>query len=550
MKFYISLEEKKTISKHVLPVGNFFIHTASETTVEKFLLFIKSYNISIEGETISYIANELNSNFIYYDLDGNISNTLCFFNPEENQIDNTGVIQRLTGPDYCNFGSRTIYKDVKKSLPSMSYVFNNTGVYISDSGNRLLYNERDLDKASIKAIEKRILDFHSSLIKRYDKIYMAMSGGLDSRLSFCALQKVYQDNIDQFDISSNLNLLSYGGTESEDVKISKKIAKAYNLPFLLCSDYSKVWPTEGEYSKYCISGNGIGISNWNMIGSERSFSDNECIVLGDLYEIIVGRKLNLSFSRSSRLKFQMIKRKRKEFEKSPQLFIIKNIVADLTKLCEMKKSFIEEYSVNFNWEDVISDTKSDLDKMMCIIPNKLLPSQILEYFTFLAYTNPEYRNQIHTVRGFANAHSISEDIGLINLIVSINPVKRKNNRLLECLFRDSKIWSSLLSFPQASAPYLAARCNSSLFVNTQKLIRHQTEKIVHGIERLFPESFKSRWSDWRLAYKAAKNRYMFNKVGSNVETYIASKGKIGKSLPIPNFAFVNFESLVFMITKR
>lgn len=550
MKFYISLDEKKAITKYVSRIGDLFIHTNKETTVENLLFFIKSYNISIEGETITYNANELNSNFIYYDLDGNISNTLYFFKNEDYKIDNTGIIQRLTGTDYCNFGSRTIYEEVKKSLPSMSYVFTNKGVYISDSGNRLLYKEKDLDNESIKAIEKRILDFHISLINRYNKVYMAMSGGLDSRLSFCALQKAYQDDIDQFDVSSNLNLISYGGAESEDVKISKKIASAYNLPFLLCSDYSKVWPTEGEYSKYCISGNGIGISNWNMIGSKKNFSNNECIVLGDLYEIIVGRKLDLPFSRSSRLKFNKINKKRKEFEESPQLFIIKKVVGDLTSFCEMKKNYIDEYSVKFNWDEVINDTKNDLNEWLDIIPGKLLPSQILEYFTLIAYTNPEYRNQIHTVRGFANAHSISEDIELINLIVSINPIKRKNNRLLQCLFRDSKIWSSLLAFPQASAPYLPARYNSALLVNVQKLIRHQTEKIVYGMERLFPKTFKSRWSDWRLAYKAAKDRYMFNKVAANVESYIASKGEIGKSLPIPNFAFVNFESLMFMIKKQ
>jgi hypothetical protein len=61
---------------------------------------------------------------------------------------------------------------------------------------------------------------------------------------------------------------------------------------------------------------------------------------------------------------------------------------------------------------------------------------------------------------------------------------------------------------------------------------------------------KSRWSDWRSAYIYARNREMFNHGGEKVESYIASKSQIGKSLPIPNFAFVNFESVLFMIKRK
>jgi hypothetical protein len=344
--------------------------------------------------------------------------------------------------------------------------------------------------------------------------------------------------------------LSYGSHESEDIKISKKIAQKFNHPFLNFPDYSRVWPTKPEYSKYCIAGNGIGISNWNMIGSGREFQNNECIVLGDLYEIIVGRKLDISFSRSLRLNFIKNRKKRKEFDNNPKKYITKKIIKDLTNLCEMKKSFIGEYAINLNWDKVINDTKIDLSEWMDIIPESLLQSQILEYFTLMAYTNPEYRNQIHTVRGFTNAHSISEDLGLINLIVSIDPEKRKNNQLLRLLFKDSKIWSALLKFPQASAPYLPAKYNSAMYMNFQKLIRHQTEKIAYYLERIFPSFVKSRWSDWRSAYVYARNREMFNYGGESVESYIASKSQIGKSLPIPNFAFVNFESILFMIKRK
>jgi hypothetical protein len=499
MKFYISSTANNINFKYKYKIGFFLFHTNNETTIELISQFIGTYGLSFEGDMIRYESNELNSNFIYYDINGNISNTLFYFNKEDQEIDNTGVIQRLTGPDYCNFGSRTIYIGVKKSLPSRLYIITKTNVIITESGKRLLYDQTALDSFTTKAIENRILDFHRSVIQRYDKIHMAMNGGLDSRLSFCALKEVIKEKVDHPNLSEKLRLLSYGSHESEDVKISKKIAQKFNHPLAFYLDYSKTWPTKEEYSKYCIAGNGIGISNWNMIGSEREFQNNECIVLGDLYEIIVGRKLDISFSRSSRLKFIKNRKKRKEFENNPKKFITKKIIKDLTNLCKMKKLFIGEYAINLNWDKVINDTKIDLSEWMDIIPESLLQGQILEYFTLMTYTNPEYRNQIHTVRGFANAHSISEDLGLINLIVSIDPEKRKNNQLLRLLFKDSKIWNSLLGFPQASAPYLPAKYNSAMFINFQNLIRQQTEKIVYYLECIFPTFVKSRWSDWRSA---------------------------------------------------
>jgi hypothetical protein len=550
MKFYISTIENNINFRFIYKFGSFLFHTNKETTLELIREFNQTYGLTLEADIIRYESNELNSNFIYYDINGNISNTLFYFNKEDQEIDNTGVIQRLTGPDYCNFGSRTIYKGVKKSLPSKKYSITKNNIEISESDKRLLYNKKSLDSLSIESIESKILDYHRSLIQRYDKIHMAMSGGLDSRLSFCALKEVIKENVDQPNLTEQFSLLSYGSHESEDVKISKKIAQKFDHSFFAFPDYSMVWPTKAEYSKYCIAGNGIGISNWNMIGSGREFQNNECIVLGDLYEIIVGRKLEISFSRSSRLKFIKNKKKRNNFEKKPKLFISNKIIKDLTNLCEMKKTFSAEYAINLNWDKVINDTIFDMSEWMDIIPENLLPGQILEYFTLMAYTNPEYRNQIHTVRGFANAHSISEDLGLINLIVSIDPEKRKNNQLLRLLFKDSKIWNSLLGFPQASAPYLPAKYSSAMFINFQKLIRHQTEKIVYYLECIFPTFVKSRWSDWRTAYVSAKNRDMFNQGGLNVESYISSKSQIGKSLPIPNFAFVNFESILFMIKRK
>jgi hypothetical protein len=547
MKFCITDRNTTINSLNYHYLGSFIVHTLKKVDIKDVLSFFNDYGLKIDRFSIEFESNELNSNFIYYDNSIMLSNTLYFFDSDTYGIDNTGVIQRLTGPDYCNFGKRTIFKGVNKSLPSHIYKFKEMNLEsMEDSGKRLNYHLFNLDKNAIENIENRILNFHKNIFDRYDKIYMAMSGGLDSRLSFFALQQVSELTQNE---KKKISLISYGSQKSEDVRISRKISKIYNLDFELFNDFTKAWPSKKEYINYIKSGNGIGISTWNMIGANKRFNNNECIILGDLNELIVGRKLEISFSRKQMFKFKQKNLSRKEFLQNPKKQISNKILNDLVKFCEMKKSFNNIQNNSINLELVAKETEEDIVEWLNITDNHLLPSQILEYFTLIRYTCPEYRNQIHTVSSFSHAHSISEDINVINSIVCIHPDQRKNGILLDLLFRKSEIWENLLKLPQASAPYLSARYRGESIVNFQKLIRNGKDKIIYRLENIFPNYFASRWTDWREVYKNAEYREMYGFVGDNVEKYIESKSKIGKSQPIPNLAFVNFESILNSISN-
>ena len=545
MKFCITNQYNTLNSLNYHHVGNFVVYTLKKVDIKDLLSFLNDYRLKIDRFSVEFESNELNSNFIYYDGSTIISNTLYFFDSDTCGIDNTGVIQRLTGPDYCNFGKRTIFKGVNKSLPSHIYKFKQMNLEtMEDSRKRLNYNLFNLDKNAIENIENSIFNFHKNIFDRYNKIYMAMSGGLDSRLSFGVLQQVSEASLSE---KNKISLISYGSRNSEDVRISSKISELFNLEFQLFCDFTKVWPSKIEYIKYIKSGNGIGISTWNMIGANKTFNDNECIILGDLNELLVGRKLQVSFSRKQMFKFKQKKIRRKLFLKDPKNQLSNEILKDLVNLCEMKKSVNNILNHSVNLKVVAKETEKDISEWLNIINDKLLPSQILEYFTLLRYTCPEYRNQIHTVRGFSNAHSISEDIDVINSIVCIHPDQRKNGLLLDSLFKKVLIWKNLLRLPQASAPYLSARYRGGFIVNFQKFIRNVKDKIEFRIENRFPNLFTSRWAEWREVYEKAKYRDMYGCVGENVERYIESKSKMGKSKPIPNLAFVNFESILNII---
>ena len=158
MKFCISHRTSTSYSEYQYRIGSFIVYTSEKVAVHDLLTFLIDYGIKIDGYSIEFESNEINSNFIYFDGSLLISNTLYYFKFHKNEIDNTGVLQRLTGPDYCNFGARTIFKGVKKSLPSQIYKFNQINlVSKEDSRKRLNYDKLEIDVNLIKKKKKGIL---------------------------------------------------------------------------------------------------------------------------------------------------------------------------------------------------------------------------------------------------------------------------------------------------------------------------------------------------------------------------------------------------------
>jgi hypothetical protein len=554
MIFFITNEILKPDLKFKYQLFEFYIFTDIQISIQKLIKLLKSYGIVISNSEIKFKSNELNSNFLYYDGNGRISNSISFFDIFSYEIDVSGVLQRLSGPDYCNYGSRTILKQVKKSLPSKIYIFKNSNIEIKDSSSRLNYSNLDLDILMLEKIENEILDFHLKIVRRFKNVYVALSGGLDSRLSLFAVFKIFK--IYNLNFKSNLKIFSYGSLKSWDYLISRRIGKQINLPVEIFSDYTKVWPTILEFKSYFNKAGGIGISNWNMVKAEKEFTQAEdVIVLGDLYEIIVGRKLEIGFTKNDFYRLNKRKIKIFKFENNIKQYIEDNRLSGLKSMDEMKNYFVEkikgELSVSHIIENAIYDTKNDLIEWLELFQKvDLLPKQMYEYFNLICYTCPEYRNQIFTIRTFANSSSISENLKLINLLVSIKPEDRKNNKLFNLLFKNDEIWEKLKVLPQASAPYFPNFFNSILFTQINKILRHLVDILFLKLEIISPRLFKSRWYDWRVAYKSAKSRETRDYFNQEIESYIDSKSKVNGSLPIPNFSFVNFESLMLFLKVK
>jgi hypothetical protein len=516
-----------------------FIYTEIELSINELDAFFEEKSIKLSDGKLILITDELNSNFSYYTFhkdDFRISNNLFELFDLNEKIDVTGVFQRLSGPDYNNYGSRTIFENIKKTIPSSIYKFESNSVKIEPNCQLLNYDLNKLTNTLIEEIEQEIIDFNKKRYGAYPKIHIALSGGLDSRLSLYALMKTVG--------KSKIRVITYGADSSEDVKIAKKISRIFGLDFKLFWNESFLWPRIEDFQFYKKVG-GFGISVWNVIKRLGNFEKTDILVLGDLFEIIVSRKLNLPISRIDNFKIFKKKRKINNFVNDPIIYLSNNILAQIKNVDLFKKAFLDMFGLEYNVSNIMLETQNDLNDWFEIIQRRKLQSaQILEYFTLFKYGCPEYRNQLHTVNCFVECSSISENIKLINLIVSVNPLERQDNKLFNELFKGDPLWSKLMSIPRASAPLLPAKFSNKQLVNLIKTLRFIKDEIYFKLEKKFPKKFESRWNMWRKIYKEAESRdtkFLYNQ---EYEDLLLNKSKFGNSRPIPNYSFVNFESLI------
>lgn len=542
MIFYITNSSKVKENLFLIRYFELFIYTDIQLNSNELEGFLENKSIKvIDGELILQ-TDELNSNYTYYRFlndDFQISNNLFELIDLDEKIDVTGVFQRLSGPDYNNFGSRTIFENIKKTIPSSIYKFESNSVKIEPNSQLLNYDLKKLTNTLIEEIEQEIIDYNKKRYQSYSKIHIALSGGLDSRLSLYALIKTIG--------ISKIRVITYGEDSAEDAKIAKKISRIFGLDFKLLWNESFLWPKIEEFQFYKKVG-GIGISVWNVIKRLGGFKKGDIIVLGDLFEIIVSRKLNLPIARIDN--FNLFKKKMMlmDFAKDPIIYLSNNVLAQVKNMDLFKKAFIDMFDLESDISNIMLETQNDINEWFEIIQRQKLQSgQILEYFTLFKYGCPEYRNQLHTVSSFVECSSISENIRLINLIVSVNPLERKDNKLFNKLFKGDPLWSKLMSIPQASAPLLPAKLSNKQLVNFFKSLRFIKDEIYFKLEMKFPKKFESRWNIWRKIYKEADSRdtkFIYNE---EYEDLLLSKSKYGNSRPIPNYSYINFESLIIAL---
>ena len=140
-------------------------------------------------------------------------------------FDEPGIIQRCIGPEFSNFGSRTILENCKRLMPGEYLKFNKKGNKIIAKYDNTLY--QNISKSSQDNKDNIPRKLWNALRQELDyclndsKIAnIALSGGLDSRIMLGAIPK-----------NKRIKCLTYGGRKNYETKIASRLAKLKNADF-------------------------------------------------------------------------------------------------------------------------------------------------------------------------------------------------------------------------------------------------------------------------------------------------------------------------------
>lgn len=371
------------------------------------------------------------------------------------EIDYTGVSERLMYPEFCNFGTRTIVKNVKSLLPGELVVFDQKNMEIKNKFyDNSFYSNVTKPKKNIAAKESWELikkEFAYCFLQN-KQIGLAMSGGFDSRLILGAI-----------DDSKEIYGMTYGDKEDYETKISKRCLETRNANFQSYSIYKEQFPKKEIFEKYILKTEATGIMPWlSILENSLGLKKDSIYLLGDLCDGLTGKSITIFKGRKTKIKnFFKYMIFNRELPFTP-------LTVDL--FAKWKKNVTEKFINQFNKLEetnfpisknkIISEIKKDLDVMFERINKHNIPYVELLDEIFIWYTHgriPMSKQLLQAKIKFLPLAPIMS-MQLYRNSSNIHPDIRMDFTLLEKIF-DEKEFDKLNSIPTAQVPFVPSRTN-------------------------------------------------------------------------------------------
>jgi hypothetical protein len=419
----------------------------------------KNTTISINSNgVIEFKIQSLSSVPLFYTINSDkiiLTDNISNFKElkKKTEIDQIGLLQRLTGPDYCYYGERSMLKNVLRTFPYTQYHFN-VGTLKKKNLMAFQYGMQKPTKSGMESLKEELFRSHEDLVEKYDKIDIALSGGLDSRISAGIIFEILKNkNID----SKKIMAITYGSYWNYETRIAERLATKLNFNHLNVWDDLACWPRIEEFENFYMNGGNIGISSWNNFlhyYEKNSPNTKQCLILGDLLESLAGRKLTYGLSRFAKVKSYWNKGISKNLSQDSINSLKGRITSSI--ISRLKKVYEEiQLDKKISLKEVIEATCNDLEFMFddCRKYGYITEGQFYEIFQWLVYSTFEYRNQTSYFHGVISAYSPASKDNILAEIVKIDPRYRKGGELLTSILRSLTCFNRL-NFPIASSPYI------------------------------------------------------------------------------------------------
>jgi hypothetical protein len=366
-------------------------------------------------------------------------------------LDIIGVLQRISWPDWTNFGYRTILKGVKKIQSGEMKIYDNQLSSRSIFDNSL-YGQSELRNLHEQAqsLWQLIKEEVDTCIGENDVVNVGMSGGWDSRTIAGALD----------DPRRKLRFFTYGMSEDGyEVEIGRSIAKILSAEFVFCDVFPDYFPSYERFAENMIEGESTHNTEWFSVLNAAPSDKKEIILLGDSFEAICGYYItNLSSRKSRQIRFinpimskkLLIESNQSDFNQWAIDRMKKTVKRQMRELPNINPTYFENISPRLIEEGLREDLDITFQRIMAYNP----PYSVLydELYMWLTKGQLDARQFLCLKQKFT---PLAPTMGMrtIQATSKIDPIARADGRLFQEI-QHLPDFRRLSKLPSAAIPYV------------------------------------------------------------------------------------------------
>lgn len=381
------------------------------------------------------------------------------------EVDVVGVLQRISLP-YCNYGRRTLLKDVLRPLPGEWLKLSISGAKDVSRFDNTLCNgvlEDDVATTARKVWDALKLEINlaTSPATRFG---VAMSGGWDSRLVLGAVS----------DRGNEIACYTYGSDDHYESLIAKRCAETIGASHQCFPIDDKYFPAHGIFRDLVRATESANFMEWYSIidslkNGGKEHGPRPLMILGDLCESIDGRYMMQLSSRKARKRSfinSLLMRRDRIAESTPEAFerwkdSKRKLIVELVcrSIGRLAPSLAERYTPG----DVAREVEADLELSFSRIEGNMpaFAPVFDELFVWFHRIRFLLANQIPFLCCAFNPLSPALSFRFLRLISTVHPRLRMRKRLMNAIARLPE-FDKLSRIPSAQIPWLTARAPALL----------------------------------------------------------------------------------------
>lgn len=210
-------------------------------------------------------------------------------------VDVVGVLERISAP-YCNYGRRTLLKQIQRLLPGERIRFSRNGSHtISTFDNELCNGLIDSDIDEVARTVWDCLKRETDLaLEPGDRVCVALSGGWDSRLALATVS----------DRAESPDCYTFGNGSLHEVRTARRCASAIGARHEFFPLENTYFPSRTSLERLVLRTETANQLQWfTMIDAiEAGDHLDTVILLGDLCESIAALNMKQFSTRDARIK--------------------------------------------------------------------------------------------------------------------------------------------------------------------------------------------------------------------------------------------------------